>query len=225
MLELSKKMSLHAIYARIQKIQEECLTTREESANLLAASFGIPVYDILSKQELEKLRELRKTAQMTRTKRTEKLVVEEPKKETRGIETPVTPNMLFDMLKFHPRIIEACRSQFKSGHYSDAIFRAYRCIEILVKEKSGVRNESGQNLMHKVFNEKSPVVRLNRLEEDFEIDEQVGFRFIFAGAMVGIRNPKAHAEIEQKDPYRTLEYLSLASLLARRLEEGEKVNA
>ena len=40
---------------------------------------------------------------------------------------------------------------------------------------------------------------------------------------MGIRNPKAHAEVQQKDPYRTLEYISLASLLAKRLEEGEKV--
>jgi uncharacterized protein (TIGR02391 family) len=224
MLELRKKISLPAIYARIQKIQKECLTTREEAANLLAVDIGIPVYDILPEAELEKLRELQKTAQVIHLKRIPKQVIEEPKKETKTIETPVTPNMLYDMLKFHPRIVKASRSQFKSRHYSDAIFRAFRCIEILVKEKSGVRNEIGPNLMHKVFNEKSPIIKLNRLEQDFEIDEQVGFRFLYAGAMAGIRNPKAHAEIEQKDPYRTLEYLSLASLLARRLEEGEKIN-
>jgi len=77
--------------------------------------------------------------------------------------------------------------------------------------------------MHKVFSEKKPIIKLNKMQEDYDIDEQTGFRFIYAGAMRGIRNPKAHAEVQQKDPYRTLEYISLASLLAKRLEEGEKV--
>ena len=99
---------------------------------------------------------------------------------------------------------------------------AFRCIEIFAKEKS-VLKKRGVDLMHKAFNEKNPAIKLNRMQEDFEIDEQAGFRFIYAGAMMGIRNPKAHAEVQQKDPYRTLEYISLASLLAKRLEEGEKV--
>ena len=225
MLELRKKITQPAIYAKIQNIQKECLTTREEAANLLAADLGIPVYDILSESELEKLRELQTTTRVIHLRRTQQQVEKQPEREIRTRETTiVTPNMMYDLLRFHPRIVEASRSQFKSGHYSDAIFRAFRCIEILVKEKSGVRNEIGPNLMHRVFNEKSPIIKLNSLEQDFEIDEQSGFRFLYAGAMVGIRNPKAHAEIEQKDPYRTLEYLSLASLLAKRLEEGEKVN-
>ena len=41
------------------------------------------------------------------------------------------------------------------------------------------------------------------------------------GAMVGIRNPKAHDNIIQADPYRMLEYLAFASLLMKRVEEGK----
>jgi len=52
-------------------------------------------------------------------------------------------------------------------------------------------------------------------------DEQEGFKFLFMGAMVGIRNPKAHDNVVQIDPYRTLEYLSFASLLMRKIEKGE----
>ncbi|MEA3443042.1 MAG: TIGR02391 family protein [Chloroflexota bacterium] len=52
-------------------------------------------------------------------------------------------------------------------------------------------------------------------------DEQEGFKFLFMGAMVGIRNPKAHDNVVQADPYRTLEYLSFASLLMRKIEKGE----
>jgi len=222
MSELRKKMRPATIYARIQKIQKECLTTKEEAANLLAAELGIPVYNILSELELRKLRELQKTRRVAPLRSITKEVKEETKKKSRIKEASITPNRLYDLLKFHPRIVKASKSQFRSGHYTDAIFRAFRCIEVLVKEKSGLRNEFGPALMHKVFNENRPIIKLNKLEEDFEIDEQAGFRFIYAGAMAGIRNPKAHAEIEQKDPYRTLEYISLASLLAKRLEEGKK---
>jgi uncharacterized protein (TIGR02391 family) len=221
MSELRKKTSQAAIYVRIKKIQKESLVTREEAANILAAELGIPVYDILSEPELRKLREL----QSTRGK-----VTSGPlkfrgitSKRTHTEEKSIAPNRLYDLLNFHPRIVKASRSQFKSGHYTDAIFNAFRCIEVFAKEKSGI-NERGASLMHKIFNEKNPIIRLNEMQRDFEIDEQAGFRFIYVGAMTGIRNPKAHAEIQQKDPYRTLEYLSLASLLAKRLDEGEKVN-
>jgi Protein of unknown function (Hypoth_ymh) len=40
------------------------------------------------------------------------------------------------------------------------------------------------------------------------------------GAMQGIRNPKAHDAMPDLPPDRALEYLAMASLLMRRLEEG-----
>lgn len=220
---LRKKLAHTTLYSRVQKIQEECLTTKEDAANLLAAELGIPVYNFLSEDELAKLRELQKIRKNPPSFRIVRNNVEEKTKKIKIEKESITPNMLFDLMKFHPRIVRACKSQFKAGHYADAIFRAFRCIEVLVKRKAKLRNELGASLMHKVFNEKNPIIKLNDLIEEFEIDEQTGFRFIFAGAMSGIRNPKAHTEIEQKDPYRTLEYLSLASLLAKRVEEGIKV--
>lgn len=223
MSELRRKMKIShaAIYLRIQKIQEECLTTREDAANLLAAEVGIPVYNILSEPELRRIRELQDARRATPLRKIRKEVKEEIK-ETRTEEPQITPKKLYDLLKFHPRIVKASRSLFRSGHYPEAILNAFKCIEIFAKEKSGLKRR-GVDLMHKVFNEKNPSIKLNKMQEDFEIDEQTGFRFIYAGSMMGIRNPKAHAEVQQKDPYRTLEYISLASLLAKRLEEGEKV--
>ena len=223
MSELGRKMKISpaAIYFRIQKIQEECLTTREDAANLLAAEVGIPVYDILSEPELRRVRELQNIRRATPLRKTRKQVKEETE-ETKTEESQITPKKLYDLLKFHPRIVKASRSLFRSGHYPEAILNAYKCIEIFAKEKSGLKGR-GVDLMHRVFNEKNPSIKLNRMQEDFEIDEQTGFRFIYAGAMMGIRNPKAHAEVQQKDPYRTLEYISLASLLAKRLEEGKKI--
>lgn len=224
MFELDKKMPKRTIYWRIEKIQKECLTTKEDAANLLAFQQGIPVHRILSEPELRRLRELQETLRTAPLEKTIRKKAKAIEKKMGEDKESITPNMLYDSMEFHPRIIRASRSQFRSRHYSDAIFNAFKCVEVLVKEKSGLRNEFGPALMHKVFNEKNPIIKLNRMEEDFEIDEQTGFRFLYVGAMAGIRNPKAHSEIEQKNPYKTLEYISLASLLAKKVEEGKRVS-
>lgn len=126
---------------------------------------------------------------------------------------------IFDNMHLHPKIIEASESLFKDGHYAQAIFEAYKAVNNLVKKKTGLSLD-GKDLMAKVFREGDPIIKLNKLKTKSEKDEQEGFKFLFMGAMVGIRNPKAHNNVAQTDPYRTLEYLGFASLLIRRVEEG-----
>lgn len=41
------------------------------------------------------------------------------------------------------------------------------------------------------------------------------------GAVTGIRNLKGHDIIFQKDPIKTLEYLTLSSLLAKKVDESK----
>lgn len=50
--------------------------------------------------------------------------------------------------------------------------------------------------------------------------EQEGLRFLFMGAMKGIRNPKAHGTIKLDDSNRALMYLTFISLLFYRAEES-----
>jgi len=66
----------------------------------------------------------------------------------------------------------------------------------------------------------SPLIRIATSQDRSGRDEQEGFQLIFMGVIQGIRNPKAHGEIEQGDPQRTLEYLAIASLLMRRLDDA-----
>ena len=129
-------------------------------------------------------------------------------------------NYLFDNMQFHPRVIEASKSLFETQHYAQAIFEAFKAVDNLVKEKTGL-SLSGKQLMAQVFREEQPTIKLNEGRSQSDRDEQEGFKFLFMGAMVGIRNPKAHDNVVQTDPYRTLEYLGFASLLMRRIEEGE----
>jgi len=132
----------------------------------------------------------------------------------------------FELLKergIHPKIIKVCGKLFADGHYSQAIFEAFKAINNMVKEKSGLIGHDGKDLMAQTFKLTSPKLRWSKLTTESEKNEQEGFMFLFMGAMVGVRNPKAHDEVIQRDKTKTLEYLSLASLLAKRVDEAEKV--
>ncbi len=144
-------------------------------------------------------------------------IIEKPPKDT--AELPVN---LFDKMQFHPRVIEVSESLFKTRNYASAILEAFKAVDNYVKEKTTL-SLNGQALMSKVFDENAPIIKLNDLLTQSDRDEQEGFKFLFKGATIGIRNPKAHDNVVQTDPYRTLEYLGLASLLMRRIEEGKLV--
>lgn len=131
------------------------------------------------------------------------------------------PVRLFDSLKLHPRIVEVARPLFANRHYAQAIFEAFKAVNNMVKDKSGLTNLDGKHLMATAFAESRPVIKLSELRDRSEKDEQEGFKFLFMGSTLGIRNPKAHTTTVQTDPLRTLEYLALASLLAKRLDEAQ----
>jgi uncharacterized protein (TIGR02391 family) len=79
-------------------------------------------------------------------------------------------------------------------------------------------NDSGFKLMMAALSEKTPKIKLTPLTTQSEIDEQVGYKHIFAGAMSAIRNPRGH-DINLDPIDRCLDHLSFASVLLRRLEE------
>lgn len=143
-------------------------------------------------------------------------------------QTNVIPIQLFDAMQFHPRMVKVCRKRFQDGNYTDAIYRAYVELNNFVKEKSRLkphelRGMKESQIMAKVFDVSNPIIKLNELQTDTDISEQEGFRFLFMGATIGIRNPKAHENISQSDHKRTLEYLGFASLLMRQVDEGNIV--
>ncbi|MDP2728949.1 MAG: TIGR02391 family protein [Dehalococcoidales bacterium] len=163
--------------------------------------YEIGIQEILQKYEILEIEE-------------KPAVIEEPK------DTTESSFYLFDKMQFHPRVIATSKLLFRDGHYASAILEAYKAINNLVKEKTSLALD-GKALMSQAFSETNPIIKLTKLKTQSDRDEQEGFKFLFMGAMVGIRNPKAHDNIIQTDPYRTLEYLAFASLLMKRIEEGE----
>jgi len=123
---------------------------------------------------------------------------------------------LYDAINFHPKIINASRALFKNEHYAQAIFEAYKAVENFVQDKSG-STLYGTNLMETVFNEENPIIKVPEAGHYYK-EVQKGFKHLFMGASQGIRNPKAHKEIIQKDPHITLQYLGFFSFLLKRID-------
>ena len=94
----------------------------------------------------------------------------------------------------HPDIDQIARQLFDDGHYSQATFEAYKFLDEKVRHLSK-SNNSGFALMMEAFNENHPKIELTNLSNTSEIDEQKGYKFIFAGAILAIRNPRGHEVI------------------------------
>lgn len=123
----------------------------------------------------------------------------------------------FDERNIHPAIAAVSQKLFDDGHYSQATFEAYKYIDKEVQKLSAV-TESGYKLMMQVFSEKSPMIKLTIMSNGSEVDEQKGYKFIFSGAVMAIRNPRGHEYSYSETPDECLDHLSLASLLQRKLD-------
>lgn len=129
-----------------------------------------------------------------------------------------------DINSIHPKILKASKSLFETNHFASAILEAYKVIFNEIKGVSGVKKMDGKKLAEYVFSGDKPIIKLNDLSTESEIDEQNGFALLLSGAALGIRNPKAHDLLSQEDKHRTLEYLSFASLLLSRIDERHSVD-
>ena len=125
----------------------------------------------------------------------------------------------FDHRNIHPKLPSKVRTLFDDGYYAEATFEAFKHIDKVV-QKSSKLSETGMKLMMQAFDESNPLVQLTALVNASEVDEQRGYRFLFAGAVMAIRNPRGHEVDLHDDPDTCLDHLAFASLLLRRLEQS-----
>lgn len=131
-----------------------------------------------------------------------------------------TENQFFWNL-INPAITRVSKSRFDSGHYADSVEAALKEINKVIKEivKTDTGEElDGAQLMYKAFSPNQPVIRIGDLSSETGRNIQQGYMQIFAGAMIGIRNPKAHENIVINSN-RAIHLLTLASLLISKLDE------
>jgi len=119
---------------------------------------------------------------------------------------------------FHPLVTKYAGKLFADGHYRQAILDTYIALVDQTKSLSGRYDLDGTALMNTVFSPKNPKLSLSS-----HADEQLGFMWLFTGAVMAVRNPKAHAVTPHPDKQATLEWLGFASVLFRILDGATKI--
>jgi uncharacterized protein (TIGR02391 family) len=132
-------------------------------------------------------------------------------------ETPLHP---FDSRNVHPGLPTKVRELFDDGHYPEATFEAFKFLDKTVEKHSGLLGDTGKDLMMKAFKEDAPKIKLTPLATKSEQNEQEGYKFIFAGGVIAIRNPRGHEHSVVDNPDLCLDHLSFVSMLLRRLEQA-----
>lgn len=146
------------------------------------------------------------------------------KREELGSGANASPATYFDELKLHPRIADVSRDLFLDGYHWEAVFAAAKALVNYVKDRSGKHDLDGAPLMRTVFSKNSAILAFNDLSDQTDQDEQEGMMHLFEGAVLGIRNPGGHSFPEGPEQ-RAIEYISLLSLLAYRVQEAKRLKA
>jgi len=125
----------------------------------------------------------------------------------------------FESRNVHPSLPPKVKKLFDDGYYPEATLLAFKYLDKKIQKLSGIA-KSGFQLMMDAFDGATPKIQLTPLKTISEKDEQQGYRFVFAGGMQGIRNPRGHEDAVVDDPDICLDHLSFVSMLLRRLEQA-----
>lgn len=129
----------------------------------------------------------------------------------------------------HKDIVSIAKKRFEDGYYADAVESA--CKELIYRVKNLYKHKTGEeldgkDLMFKAFrierNDPNPILCLDDISTDNGKNIQDGYMHLFAGTVSGIRNPKAHKNIEITSE-RAIHFIFLVSLLMHKLDEAEKL--
>jgi uncharacterized protein (TIGR02391 family) len=116
----------------------------------------------------------------------------------------------------HPIVIRTALRLYNDGHYRQAVLDTYIALVQRVKEVSGRSDLDNTALMQTVFSPKNPIVVLSD-----DPDEQMGYMWMFSGAVMGVRNPKAHRLDVLSDPRHAFEWLAFSSVLFRLIDSAK----
>lgn len=122
----------------------------------------------------------------------------------------------------HPAVADVAKSRFESGHLADSVEAALKSVEARVRDltvNTAAEKLRGSKLMQRALSPNAPVLQLADLTTESGRNVQIGYMQIFAGSMTGIRNPKAHDNL-QISTGEAAHLLYLASLLMYKLDEA-----
>lgn len=121
----------------------------------------------------------------------------------------------------HPHIISVAKCRFDNGHYADAVEAAFKEVNTRVKkiyiDRTSIEKD-GAKLMQAAFSIQNPIIKFGDISTETGANIQQGYMEMFVGAMIGIRNPQAHNNLQiSKD--KAVRKLHFASMLMYKLDD------
>ncbi len=125
----------------------------------------------------------------------------------------------------HPKVCEVSKELFEGRHYKQAAQEALTAVDERVGTMlahTSAAKKIGKDRMFAAFGDDPQLIRLFPADAADASMMQEGYKFIFAGMMLAMRNPKSHRNfpIEELD---AIEMLFFASRLLRKLDEATVV--
>lgn len=124
----------------------------------------------------------------------------------------------------HPKIQKVSKGQYLAGFYADAAENAFKEINARTKHiyanaRQNTPIPDGAAAMTAVYSSNNPIVEFCDRQTDSGQNTQLGFMKMAEGAMLALRNPKAHENlnISQDDAMRQLMF---ASMIMYKIDEG-----
>lgn len=119
----------------------------------------------------------------------------------------------------HPYIAAGCSALYLDGHYAQSVEESAKAVFQYLREATGLALD-GAALATQAFSVKSPVLAFSDLADETKRNEQVGFMEMLAAYAKGVRNPLAHTHGKLEEAQKAFEFLVLASLLCRRIDDA-----
>lgn len=129
---------------------------------------------------------------------------------------------LFAQAVVEPEIVNVSRDLFASGHYNLAVAEAFKAVDKFVEAKAKT-GKSGAKAMRDAFGPSNPILCWSDRQTVSQRDEQEGYDHIYAGAMLGVRNPTTHEFNWVDNDQLALELLFFAQHLLRKAKAAKKI--
>ena len=127
--------------------------------------------------------------------------------------------MLVYLDHLHPFIEQGCAQLYRDGHYAQAVEEAAKAVFQYIRDVTGLSGD-GASLAQAAFSIKNPMLAFSDLADQTKKDEQVGFMEMLSAFAKGVRNPLAHTHGPLQEAQKAFEYLVMASLFCRRIDDA-----
>lgn len=132
---------------------------------------------------------------------------------------PTDRLMLAYLDSLHPFIMHGCSQLYRDGHYAQAVEEAVKAVFQHIRNVTGLAGD-GAPLAQAAFSVKNPTLAFSDLADQTKQNEQVGFMEMLCAFAKGVRHPLAHTHGRQEEVQKAFEYLVMASLFCRRIDDA-----